>query len=71
MATAALPGRTPRKHRAPELLCDYCAWPAAYISPESGAVVCDPYAHTILAPDRCHALVLTRDEHTDPSGGDL
>ena len=50
MTTTALPHRTPRKHRAPELLCDYCDWPAAFISPETGAVVCDPFAHTILSP---------------------
>jgi len=68
MTTTALPNRTPRKHRAPELLCDYCEWPAAFISPETSAVVCDPFAHTILSPERCHPLVIARDEHSIADG---
>ncbi len=71
MATTALPRRAPRKHRAPELLCDYCVWPAAYISPETGALVCDPYAHSILSPERCGPLVVARDEHAASTGLDI
>ena len=71
MTTTSLPRRTPRKHRAPELLCDYCVWPAAYISPETGAVVCDPYAHTILSPERCDPLMVARDEHAASAGLDI
>lgn len=61
MTTTALPRsrdrRTPRKPRPPALLCDYCVWPAGWIAPESGALVCDPYSHRITAPENCHQLV--------------
>ncbi len=63
MTTTALPRRTPRSRRAPELLCDFCTWPAGYIAPESGALVCDPYAHPITDPGNTHPLLHVRDEH--------
>jgi hypothetical protein len=57
MSTSTAPRQTPRPRRAPILRCDYCVWPARWIAPESGAVVCDPYSHQITAPENCHQLV--------------
>lgn len=54
--TDPLPRRTPGSRRAPELRCDFCTWPAAYIAPESGAVVCDPYTHPLDNPGAAHPI---------------
>jgi hypothetical protein len=50
------PPRPTRHHHPAELRCDFCAWPAAWIAPESGALVCDPYTHPITRPEHAHPL---------------